>query len=229
MKTHFKTLIGVASLLTLTTLAWLGLGAPGMSQALCTTGSSILAINANGSIINTAIPCGPLNFTLTNAQIAGPSASPYPSASPGDLTIGRNNTTAKLWFGGGATPASADFGITFATTFSVNGQIAGQNSSTATVSYVPEVYASGGAAVASTLHAVLGTCAYSASVTCTPAVFSGQAVFASATSYSCSASAGAGTFAQVGALAVATQSTTGIIITAATSNSQTVTYLCIGT
>jgi hypothetical protein len=103
------------------------------------------------------------------------------------------------------------------------------SNSTTTQSYVAPVYTNAGAAVASTVHSVIGTCAFSASVSCTPAAFSGAAVFSSATSYSCSASGGAATFAQTGALSVGSQSTTGIVITAAVSNSQTVTYKCTGT
>ncbi len=96
-------------------------------------------------------------------------------------------------------------------------------------SFVGPTYTVAGAAVASTQHSVNGTCAFSSSVSCTPTVFSNAAVFASATSYSCTASGGAGTFAQTGMLSVGSQSTTGIIITAAVLNSQTVAYSCTGT
>jgi hypothetical protein len=120
---------------------------------------------------------------------------------------------------------SSTYGTTSAI---VNGPISAVSSG-ATGSYVAPVYTNSGTAIAATVHSVIGTCAFSASVSCTPAAFSGAAVFASATSYSCSASGGAGTFAQTGALSVGSQSTTGIIITAAVSNSQTVAYRCTGT
>jgi hypothetical protein len=98
-----------------------------------------------------------------------------------------------------------------------------------TLGQVPPCYTVSGTACGSTTHIALGTCAFSSSTSCTPTAFSANAEFASATSYACSASGGAGTFAQTGALSVGSQSTTGIVITAATSNSQTVTFICTGT
>ena len=101
--------------------------------------------------------------------------------------------------------------------------------STNTLGQVPPCYTVAGAACGSTTHTVLGTCAFAAATTCTPTAFSSNAVFASATSYACAVSGGAATFATTGNLEIGSQSTTGIVINAGTSNSSTVTFTCTGT
>lgn len=150
-------------------------------------------------------------FTKFNTTVSGVACS--------DFGIG-NSSTNDVCFA-----ATGDVGVRGTTVSTVvkskaNGSTAGS---------VPPCFTAAGADCGVTVHEVIGTCAFSSSTTCTPAVFSGASVFTGATSYSCTASGGAATFAQTGSLSVGSQSTTGIVITAAVSNSQTVAYRCAGT
>jgi len=139
------------------------------------------------------------------------------TASARSLQLATNNAVDLTMLSGGA--------ATFTSTL----EASALSNSTTTVGYVPPTYTVAGAVTGSTVHTVLGTCAFVASVTCTPTTFTGAAVFTSATSYACDASGGAGTFAQTGALSVGSQATNSVVITAAVSNSQTVAFKCTGT
>ena len=160
------------------------------------------------------------------------------SASINVITSAAAATQPAFAFNRSTTPSSSavdvvDFEVGGTPWAKLNGvgafSVAPTINSTIALGQVAPCYTVSGTACGSTTHTVLGTCAFSSSTSCTPTAFSANAVFASATSYACSASGGAGTFAQTGALSVGSQSTTGIVITAATSNSQTVTFICTGT
>jgi hypothetical protein len=72
MKHYLKVLIPIVGLMALSTAVWLGMGAPVIAQAVCSTGSNYLAIsNASGSTINTGIPCAILPYTGAQFQTAG--------------------------------------------------------------------------------------------------------------------------------------------------------------
>lgn len=117
-----------------------------------------------------------------------------------------------------------------ATTTSTVGLSQG-SSNGSTVSYHPPVYTSAGAITASTLHGVVGTCAFTSATSCT-VTFSGAALWASTTSYNCQAQ---GPSSSVYALP-ANATTSGITFffysqsgTGAATVTGTIGYSCFGT
>lgn len=147
----------------------------------------------------------PTNLPSPQSAVAGAISF---KVTNGDVTFGGNGTAAgfNIFLGAGGTnivPESSSQPFQFANAANTNNNVRfpdangvmTEASPGATLTYVPPTYTAAGAAVASTLHGVFGT--DSITTPCTTPIptlcgvftetLSGAAVFASSTSYSCSA------------------------------------------
>ena len=101
--------------------------------------------------------------------------------------------------------------------------------STNTEAEVLPVYTAGGAITAASLHAVIGTCAFTVATgtSCTNSAWTGSAVFASNTAYACTASWQNSTTPNI--VSISAKSATQMTITISTAVTQTANYVCVGT
>lgn len=197
-------------------------------------------------------PAGP-NIALTSSWNAGATLVGAATPPPGDSTLGTGvfggltfgqtfvgttttlSTTTATGCGGqsGTLFSFGNGGVKFTADTTGNTAVCGtikaaaQANSSTTTSYVPPVYTSAGAVVASTYHGVQGTCTFSTS-TCTPSAFTNGAVFASTTSIDgCSWKLNA--VATAVAIDVEQTSATQIVFNSlSTLNGDVLTFVCWG-
>lgn len=209
-------------------------------------------IISNADVVaNAAVTPNPA-VTGANGEVAVAQATAAPTAQPGNINVSGSTIANKVCSGGltsicgtaavGAlvSALSGTTGVVYlmgggntrflfydGTEYILNG--APLEAGT-TSGYVAPVYTSAGAITASTLHAVLGTCAFAATTSCV-VTLTGAAVFSSNTSFSCGVMDRANSIAAsfVWAIIPLTSSGNTFTLESNNSNSDTMLYQCLGT
>jgi hypothetical protein len=184
------------------------------------------SFNLSGDTSGDIGVCGALN--TVGAETVGGALTAnagFIVAAGGEAITGSSSVTGSDTIGTGLIVSAGGASITGVSLFA--GPLLTESVAAGTATYVPPIYTSGGAAVASTEHGVQYSCTFAAATTCAVTLTGTSTGRFASTAYACPAPDMGAATTYVG-YTVGSKATTGFTIYASASNSNTVSGVCWG-